>query len=306
MIGIVVPLVAIGVGGGVDFLREPKLDDPTFMVTKQGTVRIEILLEAQKQKNDRLLKKIELIAERGGVEAQYFLGVMYKDTYFSRRNIHKAIEWLERAAENNHLLAQKELGNLFLYGDGESKVFGETVFHHQDYNKAKKWLSLLANQGDADSQIKIGELYYNGHGVLQNYEEAIRWITKAAEQNNARAQIKLGEIYNDGKGVQKNTAQAIKWHRKAAAGEYRSFEQYKLGRLYIYEGNNEMDKIYGHMWLNIASANAGKAMQFGGNDFIEKVTREREALSKKLSGDQLNQAQEMARKCMESSYNYCD
>ena len=63
----------------------------------------------------------------------------------------KAIEWLEKSAENNYRPAQYYLGWFYFYGHGVKK----------DVNKAIYWYEKAANQGCKESKkmLKVCQLY---------------------------------------------------------------------------------------------------------------------------------------------------
>lgn len=54
------------------------------------------------------------------------------------------------------------------------------------------------------------------------------------------------------------------------------------------------DDVYSHMWLNIASSNGA-----------EKAGEYREILAKKLTPQQLERAQQLARECVAKDYKGC-
>jgi TPR repeat protein len=71
--------------------------------------------------------------------------------------------------------------------------------------------------------------------------------------------------------------------------------QYNLGVMYA-QGSGVLQDIGGaHMWLNIAAANG-----------LSAAVGERDRLAKKLSGEQLEKANERAKRCMDSDYKDCD
>ena len=73
-------------------------------------------------------------------------------------------------AQKGDAEAQKNLGNLYVFGQGVSK----------NYNEALKWYRKGAEQGHARSQSNLGNLYLNGLGVPQDDKEAAKWYLKAA------------------------------------------------------------------------------------------------------------------------------
>ena len=85
----------------------------------------------------------------------------------------------------------------------------------------------------------------------------------------------------------------MKWYRKAAE-QGLAFAQANLGLMY---GNGEgvlQDNKCGHMWSNISATNGYK-------DGIGI----RDILTKQITPGDISEAQDMARRCMESNYNDC-
>jgi len=77
-------------------------------------------------------------------------------------------------AEKGQVLAQFNLGNMYVNGDGVPKNDVEAV----------RWFRLAAEQGDADAQYNLGLMYANGEGVPENDVEAYVWFSVAAAQGH--------------------------------------------------------------------------------------------------------------------------
>lgn len=136
-------------------------------------------------------------------------------------------------------------------------------------------------------------MYDDGHGVTQDYAEAVKWYRKAAEQGYALAQYNLGAMYGNGNGVTQDYAEAVKWLRKAAEQGYAS-AQFYLGVGY-YKGEGVIqDNVYAHMWWNIA-ASLGDA----------DASKNRDIVAKKMTAEQLAEAQRLARECVAKNYKGC-
>jgi TPR repeat protein len=92
--------------------------------------------------------------------------------YYMAQNYQNAIDQYRKAAENGYMVAQSNLGWMYLTGLGVSR----------DYAKALAWYRKAAEQGDVSAQTNLGSMYYEGKGVSQDYREALTWYRKAAEQ----------------------------------------------------------------------------------------------------------------------------
>ncbi len=144
-----------------------------------------------------------------------------------------------------------------------------------------------AEQGDAKSQYELGMMYDHGMGVTQDYAEAVKWYRKAAEQGLADAQFNLGVMHEDGEGVTQDYAEAMKWYRKAA-DQGHAPAQINLGGMYYKGKGVTQDYVQAHMWLNLSAAAPKGQMQ-------ELAAQFRDEIAKKMTPDQIAEAQRLAR-----------
>lgn len=103
---------------------------------------------------DKGTEKTLAKAQGGNAKAQYQIGWYYGNGAkgFVRNGL-KAIEWLEKSAENNYHPAQYYLGWFYFYGYGVKK----------DINKATYWYEKAAAQGskEAKQMLKACQLHSN-------------------------------------------------------------------------------------------------------------------------------------------------
>ena len=226
----------------------------------------------------------------------------------------EAVKWTRKAAEQGYAKAQNCLGEKYYNGD--------RITH--DYSEAVKWFRKASEQGDAWGQSNLGRMYAYGKGVDTNKELAAKWRCKAAEQGDERhikwclkiahrgsaeTQYKLGKLFQRGHGVEQDDDKAARWICSAAtkgfseaskrcrkmASSGAAAAQYHLG-IMLAQGSGVLQDIGGaHMWLNIAAANG-----------FSDAVGERDALVKKLSGEQLEKANDRAKRCMDADYKDCD
>ena len=137
-------------------------------------------------------------------------------------------------------------------------------------------------------------MYRKGQGVIQDYKEALKWSRLAAEQGNAIAQSNLGIMYRKGQGVIQDYKEALKWYRLAAEQGDAS-AQSNLGFMYGTGQGVLQDYARAHMWLNLASA-AGDS-KYG--------TENRDILANKMTPQQIEKAQEMAKACQARNFKGC-
>lgn len=110
-------------------------------------------------------------AQRGNVEDQNQLAIMYFDGEDLPQNYHKAFEWSEKASKQGNSSAQLILATLYIQGKGV----------RQDYSLGRKWLLEAASQGNAGAQGYLGEIYEYGTGVRQDKIKAKEWYGKSCD-----------------------------------------------------------------------------------------------------------------------------
>jgi TPR repeat protein len=171
---------------------------------------------------------------------------------------------------------------------------GWAAHERQDYRTAlTKWRS-AAQQGEVAAQLNLGLMYEKGQGVVQDYKEAVRWVQLAARQGYVEAQYNLGVMYAQGKGVAQDYKEAMRLY-KLAARQGSSSAQHNLGVMHR-EGQGLLrNNARAHMWFNIAAIG-------GDSDSM----RGRDELERKMTAQQIEQSQRMARECMNSNFTKCD
>ena len=145
-------------------------------------------------------------AEKGYADAQYMLGLCYKDGIYVQQSYLKAVKWWRLASGYGLADAQFEIGHCYYKGKGVEQSYAEAV----------KWYRFAAGQGLAQAQYSLGYCYAHGEGVEKSYTEAVKWYRLAAEQGHSWAQNNLGVCYANGHGVTKSKFEAWYWYKKAA------------------------------------------------------------------------------------------
>ncbi len=186
-------------------------------------------------------------------------------------------------AEDGDARAQYYLGELHTYGRGVQ----------QNFEEAARWYRAAAEQGDAQAQVQLGAVYDEGRGVDEDDKEAAVWYLAAAQQGIAQAQFVYGRMCSQGRGVTQNDHEAVNWYR-AAAGQGSVPAQLLLGFHYGGGIGVAQDVVRAQMWVNIAqTAFASSAAAGVGGDY-------------ELTEEQMTQARELARICLDSNYEQCD
>ena len=93
----------------------------------------------------------------------------------------------------------------------------------------------------------------------------------------------MGILYGHGEGVPQDYAEAVKWYRKAAE-QGDATAQFNLGTDYAKGQGVPQDYVLAHMWLNLAAAQG-----------TEGAVKNRDIVAKKMTTDQLAEAQRLAR-----------
>lgn len=119
------------------------------------------------------IDELAIAAERGDVQAQCNLGVMYGRGVDVAPDDNEAIRWISMAAERGSAKAQFNLGLLYMWGDGVI----------QDDNEAMKWIRRAAEQGYAKAQFNLGLMCSLGKGVPRNDAKAYFWLNLSASSD---------------------------------------------------------------------------------------------------------------------------
>ena len=132
---------------------------------------------AQKGDFAKALKEWRGLAVQGDADAQYNLGVLYRDGKGVTQNYKEAVSWFFLSAAQGDADAQASLGYLHENGQGVT----------QDYTQAVRWYHLSASQGNAQGQFGLGYMYAAGQGVIQDNVYAHMWFNIAASNGNTDA-----------------------------------------------------------------------------------------------------------------------
>ncbi len=133
------------------------------------------------------LRLFRPLGDRGDLESQYNLGLMYRDGLGVRKNLPEAVNWFRKAAGQGDADAQFNLGEMYSEGLGVP----------QDYVEAVKWCRKAADQGNFQGQLELGKMYREGHGVPQDFVQAHMWFNLAASRDPNAALDHGSAAYDD-------------------------------------------------------------------------------------------------------------
>ncbi len=111
-------------------------------------------------------------AAKNDPDALFNLGQVYRLGKGVEPDLKVAEQYYERAAELGHVVAQANLGALYL--DRKSPLY--------DPDKGIAWLKKASYRGNALSRYMLGVTYFNGEYVTEDYIEAYAWIYLSAQQ----------------------------------------------------------------------------------------------------------------------------
>jgi len=116
------------------------------------------------------LEKFKPLAEGGKAEAQFNLGVMYRQGQGVAQDDKQAVEWWSKAAEQGHVEAQDNLGLRYARGQGVA----------QDWEQADKWFTIAAASGNetALKNKKVVEIHMPPEKVVGANALAQVWLEK--------------------------------------------------------------------------------------------------------------------------------
>ena len=151
-------------------------------------------------------------ATKGDLKSQCMAARLYINGFRVKKNLEKAREWLEKAAEAEDARAQLLLANLL-----------RGYFNGADDEKVVRW----------SSKGYIGETPIEVNSIAPNFEKSWYWYQKAAKNGNANAIYSMGIMYEKGKFVnrtfwgrikeieqpffKKNLKKAVECYEKAAS-----------------------------------------------------------------------------------------
>ena len=129
--------------------------------------------------------------------------------------------------------------------------------------------------------------------VRKDYVTALTKYKSAVLKKDAYAQAQVGNMYNEGLGVVQDYAEAVRWYKLAAAqGNINA--QYNLASMYFSGKGAVQDYVRAHMWSNLASVSS------------EENKKKRDAIASFMTGQQIAEAQKLARECQARNFKNCD
>jgi uncharacterized protein len=223
------------------------------------------------------LDKIKPLAEKGGAVPQYLLGKMYYEGQGVDKNYKEAFKLILSSAEKEVEKSLIILIDMYTKGHGIKK----------DLKEAAAW------------KVKLIRMRWRSHKSFNMMMECMKLVEgkervtcdakRKAEMGDAGEQFHAGALFENGNIVYQDHKEAAKWYGKAAEkGLVKA--QYRLGNMYFKGLGVPKDYVQAHKWFNIAGANGNAD---GRNT--------RDTLEKKMTSEQIAEAQKLAREWMEEN-----
>ncbi len=145
-------------------------------------------------------------AANGDNKALFEIATRYADGRGVNKDMKKAVEWYQKAADAGFAPAQFRIGSYYEKGTGVER----------SPQKAKEFYQLAAQQGNASAMHNLAVLYAMGAAGPTDNDSAAQWFVKAAELGVKDSQFNLGILAAKGLGVPQNLEESYKWFALAA------------------------------------------------------------------------------------------
>lgn len=130
------------------------------------------------------LKNFGAAARRGNHEAQYRIGLMYRDGTGLKPDATEAAYWFRKAGSNGHTQAQYEIAVCFDKGAGVL----------QDSRVAAEWYWRAAERGHPEASFRLAQMYRDGIGMKADIRRAAHYMSIAADAGLQGAEEALADI----------------------------------------------------------------------------------------------------------------
>jgi TPR repeat protein len=121
-------------------------------------------------------KEMLPLAEKGNLDAQFHIAMMYYDGLGVKKDRSISVAWLTKGAIRGDMYAQTSLADKYFFGVGVEK----------NDKTAVKWYTESAEQGHGMAQVSLGRMYDNGRGVLRDFVRGYMWYNLGAYNGGFR------------------------------------------------------------------------------------------------------------------------
>ena len=250
-----------------------------YSTEKSGLKDDEKSFEFYKKALQRFIQ-IEPIAKKVKSYLQYQIGMMYFKGLGTPINNQKAVEYLEKSAEQENQYAKRLLALEYISG----KIF------EQNIEKGIALLTECADGDDAFSCYRLGKLYLKGEIINQDLDKAEKYLLSA--EDNEFTQYALGKLY-----LQKekyDIDKAISYFKKSA--DKNMWVSYQLGRLYLFGTDGlKNDKEKAMQYLNLSAKQ--------GNEYAQNILDNQEKFENEMLANTVFSLFVNLSRCIEDDYH---
>jgi len=154
---------------------------------------------------ERAAKIYNYLAKKGNTDAQRELGCMFLNGEGVSQNLSSAYYLLNQASRANDTKAMCVMADVYLRG-----ICGRT-----NKKLAFKLYSRAAQLGNAQGFYGAGNMLYKGIGTKQDYQQAEKLLLQGSEKGNAKCDFLLANYYAYGFGGTPDYAKAKEYLNKA-------------------------------------------------------------------------------------------
>eukprot|EP00012_Vannella_robusta_P003205 CAMPEP_0206189936 /NCGR_PEP_ID=MMETSP0166-20121206/4451_1 /ASSEMBLY_ACC=CAM_ASM_000260 /TAXON_ID=95228 /ORGANISM="Vannella robusta, Strain DIVA3 518/3/11/1/6" /LENGTH=765 /DNA_ID=CAMNT_0053605919 /DNA_START=579 /DNA_END=2872 /DNA_ORIENTATION=+ len=197
------------------------------------------------QRDQEFREKLDA-ANDGNVQAQLYLANYYSTGVNTRKDINKAVDWLQKAVNAGSSVAKVVLASTWL----------NTTEHLDEDSKNKRikeginLLNSAAEQEDAVALQKLAVHHLQGSLVPKDIDRAIEMLQKACKVGNSTAEYELGKLYINGVDVDQNVELGLKHLQNAMKAGDSSASEFFYDFLYqraLKAGGNELQNYVNYL-----------------------------------------------------------
>ena len=253
------------------------------VVLRDGPAK-KVVAEYQREMSESL-ELVSELAKEGNADAQYTLGMMYKDGSKTGLDVRAHMEWIKKAADQGHTLAQVEYADVLYRKGGEEDKSNAIALYNSAAKKGNndarlriatlacgdsrndtrlellKIFRSLAERGTAFDEFRYADLISKTARTPSDRERAFEEYLKAANHGHAEAMFLVATMFRDGNGTSRNPDSCVEYLTRAGnMGHLRSIillaDMYDTGKLI------KMDESIAFSWYLKAAILGDAKSQF--------------------------------------------